>query len=124
MQQSTPLARRQHRDSVCRTRRAKVCSFQRIHGNVHLRKQSFGRVCSQSHFFSDVQHRRFVPLAFTNHNRSVNFHRVHRLTHRFYGHFVGVVTVPKSHRSSCRNRRIFHHPQKIQTELLFHPSLS
>ena len=78
----------------------------------------------QSYFFADVQHRRLIPLAFTNHNRSVNLHRVHGLAHRFHGHFIGVVPVAESHRARRRNRRVFHHAQKIQAQLFFHPFLS
>ena len=124
MQQSPSFARRQHGDRVRRARRAKIRSFQRIHGDVHLRKQCFRSVRRQSYFFADVQHGRLIPLAFTNHNRSVNLHRVHGLAHRFDGHFIGMVPVAESHRARRRNRRVFHHPQKIQAKLLFHPSLS
>src|SRR5260370_25110700 len=41
MQQSAALARRQYRDGVSRSRRAQVCSFQRIYRDIHLRKQCF-----------------------------------------------------------------------------------
>src|SRR5437870_5725942 len=78
----------------------------------------------QSDLFTDVQHRRLIALAFANHNRSVDFHRVHRLAHCFHGHFIGMVPVAESHRTSRRNRRVFHHTQKIQAQLFFHPSLS
>src|SRR6267143_144747 len=124
VQQPAALARRQHRDGIRRARRAQVRSFQRIHGDVHLRKQCFRSVRPQSYLFADVQHRRFIALAFTNHNRPVNLHRVHRLAHRFHGHFIGVVPVAESHRARRRNRRVFHHAQKIQAKLFFHPSLS
>ena len=78
----------------------------------------------QPDLFADVQHRGLIALAFTNHNRSVNLHRVHRFAHCFYGHFIGVVPVPETHGACRRNRRVLHHAQKIQAQLFFHPSLS
>src|SRR6267143_2274185 len=120
MQQAAAVAGGQHGDSVCGSGRAEVGSFQRIHGDVHLRKQGLRRVRRQAHFFSDVQHWRFVPLAFANHDRAVDLHRVHRLAHRFYGHFIRVIPVAVSHRARRRNRGVFHHAQKIQAQLFFH----
>ena len=124
MQQSAALARREHRDGVGRPCRAQVRPFQRIHRNVHLRKQRLWRVRRQPNFFADIQHRRFVALAFPDYDCSVHLYRVHRFAHGLNGHFIGFVAVAESHCSCRRNRRVFHYAQKIQAELFFHEFFS
>ena len=120
MQQAAALAGGQHHNRVRRSGGAKIGAFQRIDGDIHLRKQRLRRVRGQPDFFSDVQHGRGVAFAFTDDDGAVHLHGVHRFAHGFHGDFVRLVAVAKTHGARGGDGGGFHHAQEFETELSFH----
>ena len=114
------LAGGQHRDGVGRSGGAEIGAFQRIDGDIDLGEERFGRVRGESDFFADVQHGRFVALAFADDDGAVHLHRVHGLAHGFHGDFVGFVAVTKTHGARRGDRGGFDYAEKFEAELRFH----
>jgi hypothetical protein len=69
---------------------------------------------------ADVQHRRFVALAFANDNRSVNRHMVQHPAHRLDRHLIRLVPVALPHRLGARDRRLFDDAQEFEGEIGIH----
>jgi len=67
--------------------------------------------------FADVEHGRFVALAFADHDGPAHGHLVHRAAHGFGGHLVGLVTITLSHGVGRGNGGVFHHAHKFQRQL-------
>ena len=59
----------QYRNRIIRAERTKVCTFQRIDGDVDFRTRGghlFTDAKATADFFTDEQHRRFIAFAFAN----------------------------------------------------------
>ena len=114
------LGRREHRDRIGGTGRAQIRAFERIDGNVDLRKSRHGGTAqrvSQPDFFADVEHRRLVALAFTDDDRSVDRHRVHDLPHGFDSHLIGFVAVALAHRVRAGDGRLLDDAQELERKI-------
>ena len=124
MEQAAPLSRREHRDGVGRARRTQVGPFQRIDGDVDFsnpRRQgisAFG--VRPSHFFADVEHRRFVTFAFADDDRAVDRYRVHDLAHGFHGDLIRLVAVALPHRVSAGDGRLLDDAKEFEREIRIH----
>src|SRR5581483_11876682 len=55
-------------------------------------------------FFADVEHRRFIALAFTDDHASAHGHRVHDLAHRFDGYLIGILSIALAAASVTRKK--------------------
>ena len=100
MQQSAALRGREDRDGVRATLGHQVRAFERIDRDVEV-----GPIASAD-VLADVQHRRFVPLAFADHDPTRERDGVHRFTHRVDGGGVGprVVAMPQQVSGGDRGR--------------------
>ncbi len=67
----------------------------------------------QADLLADVQHRRFVALAFADDDRAVDRHRVHLAAHRFDGHLVGAMAIALAHRVGAGNGGLFGDAKKL-----------
>ena len=71
----------------------------------------------QPDLLADVEHRRFVALAFADDDRAVDRHRVHHLAHRLDGHLVGLVAVALPHRVRARDRGLLDDAKKLERKI-------
>ena len=63
---------------------------------------------------ADVQHRRFVALAFADDDRAVDRHRVHRAAHRFDRRLIGPMTIALPHRVRARDGGLFDDAKELE----------
>jgi len=82
VQQSTAFGKRHDRDRVGQAVRNEVCSFDRIDRDIH------GKTAA-AEFLTDEEHRRFVALAFTDHDAPIDLHLIEPIAHRLNGGAVG-----------------------------------
>ncbi len=68
---------------------------------------------------ADVEHGRFVALAFADDDGAVHRHRVHVFAHGFGRDLVGQPAVALSHGVGRRHRGVFDDPQKFQRQIGF-----
>ena len=122
MQQTAAVRRREHRDRVRRAGRAEVRAFEWIDRDVDLVEthqlepvQALG--VDESDLLADVQHRRFVALAFADDDGAVDRHRVHHTAHRLDGDLVRAVPIALTHRVRARDRRLFDDAEEIEGEI-------
>ncbi len=71
----------------------------------------------ETDLLADVQHRRFVALAFADDDGAVDRHRVHHLAHRLDGDLVRLVTVALPHRVRARDGRLFDDAEKFEGKI-------
>ena len=109
MQQAALLGRRQHRDRVGGAGRAQVGALERIDGDVDLVPLAAAGLVllRQADLLADVEHRRFVALAFADDDRAVDRHGVHLAAHRLDGHLVGAVAIALAHGVRAGNGGLF-----------------
>ncbi len=120
VQQSTLLGRRQHRDRVRLAGRAQVRALERVDRDVDARVgHAFAAVLlrRETDLLADEEHRGFVTLAFADHDRSVDRHRVHALAHGFDRRLVGPVPIALAHRVGTRDGGLFDDAQKVEREI-------
>ena len=109
------IARGQHDDGVRLARRAKVGALERIDGDIHRRVLcGFYRATASADFFADEEHRRFVALAFADHDGAVHADRIHLGAHRFDGRLIGPVAVAQSHGAGRSDGRPLHDAQEFK----------
>ena len=72
---------------------------------------------TQPDLLADVEHRRFVALAFADDDGAVDRHRVHHLAHRLDGDLVGLVAVALAHRVRARDGRLLDDAEKFEREV-------
>jgi len=77
-----------------------------------------------AHLLADEQHRRLVALPFSDDDRAVDRHLVHRLAHRLDGRLVRLVSVALSHRLGARDRRLLHDLQELERKIGVHDAPS
>ena len=122
MEQPAAVRRSEHGDRVRRAGGAQVGPLDRIDGDVHLvephelQPVEILRV-DEPDLFADVQHRRFVALAFADHDRPVDRHRVHHLPHRLDGRLIGFVAVALAHRVRARDRGLLDDAEELEREV-------
>ena len=116
VEKSAAFSRRKHSDGVICTQSAKICTLQRINGNVYFGKLSsgLGRIISAADFFTDIEHRCLVPFAFTDNDPAAHRHRIHHFSHGLNGDMVRVFPVALAHRFGRFNSGRFRHAQKIE----------
>ena len=73
-------------------------------------------------FFADVEHGRFVALAFADDDLAAHRHGVHDLAHGFDGDVVGVLALALSHGLRRSDRRRFDDAQELKPQLVLHLS--
>ena len=66
---------------------------------------------------TDIQHRRFVHLAFADHHRAVDRHRVERLAHGFHRRAVGLILLALADPMRGRQSRRLGHAHQFQREV-------
>ena len=74
----------------------------------------------EADLFADVEHGRFVALAFPDDDGAVHLHLIHGLAHGFDGHFIGFGAITTAHGAGGGDSGIFNNTQKFQAELFFH----
>ena len=99
---------------------AEIGALERIDGDIHLRIKSVPVARRDAHFLADEKHRRFIALAFADHDRPVHAHVFHLMPHRLHRDVVGFVRVAQAHRARRSDSRLFHHAKKFKTERPFH----
>ena len=117
VQQAALLRRGQHGDGARRAGGAKVGAFQRIDGDVD-RGIARRRRCLPD-LLADVEHGRFVALAFADDDGAVHGHGIHHAAHGLGGHLVGVLAVALAHGLGRGDGRLFHHAQELQRQVAF-----
>ena len=119
MQQAAFFRGGQHGDRTRRTRGAQVGAFQWIDGDV-----DFGNLAAigkfGADFFADVEHGRFVALAFADDDVAAHGNRVHGLAHGFGGDLVGLRTVALSHGAGRCDGGFLDHAQEFERKIAFH----
>jgi hypothetical protein len=117
MQQAAGRRCRKHGNGIRCAGRAQIRAFERIDGDVDLRKRARGTALERmghANLFADEQHRRLVALAFANNDRPVDRHRVHGAAHCFDRGLVRSVTIALPHRVCARNGRLLDHAQELE----------
>src|SRR5206468_4245843 len=116
MDASPTLGCRQYSDGPWSAGGAEIRPFERIDGNVNLwHVRSIRKFCPD--FFADIQHGRFITLAFADHNRSAHRDCVHGFTHGFGRHLIGKVALAFPHGARRCNRCGLNHPQKSRCQI-------
>ena len=115
MQQAALARRGQHGNRIRRTGRAQVGAFERIDRNVDLVPLPPVAVLllCEADLFTDVEHRRFVALAFADHDRAVDRHGIHLATHRFDRDLIGAVAVALAHGVRAGDRGLFGNAEEV-----------
>src|SRR5215813_1008444 len=124
IQESASLSGCQDRNGIIGSQRAKVRPFERIDRYINFRtyfSYVFGNTKAAADLFSDIEHRRLVSFAFTDHNPAAHGHAVHDFAHGFNGNVIGELAIPLTHCARRRNCSSFADPHEIQTQLPFGP---
>ena len=112
------LGRGQHGQRVGGTECAQVGALERIDGNVHLREATGGvALRSRADLLADVEHRRFVALAFADDDGAVDRQRIHLLPHRFDSHLIGEVPIALPHRVCAGDGRLLDDADEVEREV-------
>ena len=85
VQQAAMFAGGKHDDGAGFARRAKIGTFERVHGDVHFGVLAAFVAHGRAHFFADEEHGRFVALAFADDDGAVHAHAIHFPAHGFDG---------------------------------------
>ena len=108
------IGKGQHRQRVGAPLGGDRGAFQRVESDVDL-----GALAGPD-LFADVEHRRLVALAFTDHHGAFDIEAVERLAHRVDRGLVGRLLVAASHQPRGRQRRHFGHPDCFEREIAIH----
>ena len=108
VQQAALFRRRQHRKRIRPGLGGDGGAFQGIKRDVDL------RAFADPDLFADIQHRRFVTLAFADHHGAVHIERVERLAHRFDRGGISRFLVPAPDQLRRCNCRRFGHAHQFQ----------
>ena len=105
----------QHRDRIRRARRAQIRAFERIDGNVDLIPLAAILVLflREADLFADVEHRRFVTLAFADDDGAVDRDGVHFAPHRLNGNLIGTMAIALAHGVCAGNGGLFGDAKKL-----------
>ena len=118
VEQSAAFGSGQHGDSAGRARGAQIRAFQRIDRDIDFRNfSSVGKLGAD--FFADIEHGRFIALAFANHDRAPHGDGVHGLAHGFGRDLIGKFALPLAHGVRGGDGRSLHHPQKSRSQITF-----
>ena len=121
MQQAAVFGGRQNGQGVGRPCGAQVRPFERVHGDIYLRILAAVVLSVRlTDLFTDVKHRRLVPLTLADDDRAVDRHGVELAAHGLDGHLVGLVPVALPHRLCTGDRRLFHHSQEVERKVEIH----
>ena len=86
----------------------RVRALQRIDGNVQLRS------LAPSDALADEEHRRFIALAFSDDDHSVEARVLHGLPHSFDRCLIGLVVVAVAHPVCRGDRRGLRYPYQLE----------
>src|ERR1041384_2884569 len=75
---------------------------------------------SETDFLADIEHRRVIALAFSDHDLAAHWHRIHYLAHRFDRFVVRVFSVTLAHSLSRSDCRAFHNAKEVEPKLVLH----
>ncbi len=118
IQQTTFLRRRQHRDCTGSARRAQIGAFEGIDSDIDLRDlAAIGKFGAD--FLADVEHGRFVALAFANDDIAAHGDGVHRLPHGLGCDLVCQLAIAGAHGARGRDSRLLDHAQEFKREIAF-----
>ena len=86
-------------------------AFQRIERDVDL------GATAGADPLADIEHRRFVTLAFADHHRAVDVEHVQGLAHGVDRRLVGGMLVAAAHPGAAGDRRPLGHPDRFEREI-------
>ncbi len=116
IEQAAALRSRQHGDRTGGSGCAKIRAFQRIDGNV-----DFGHLHAIGKFradlLSDVEHGRFISLAFADHDGAAHRNRVHGLAHGLGRYLVTQLALALAHGAGRVDGRYFDDPQESRCQV-------
>src|SRR5262249_54764090 len=78
---------------------------------------------TKPHFFTYIEHRGFVALAFANNDLAPHWHGVHRLAHGLDRHVIGILALAHAHRPGRGHRSSLYNPQAVEPQLVLHHPL-
>ena len=122
VQKPAAVRRRENRHGIGGARCTQVRALERVNRDVDCRQLPGVRAPTRREpdLLADEEHRRFVPLPFTDHNRAVDWHAVHARAHRLNGCLIGFAPVPKPHSVGAGNSRLFDDAEEFEGEVGIH----
>ena len=110
---------REDGERVGRARRAEVRALERVHRDVHFR-QTGDPGSTLADLLADEQHRRFIALPFSDHDRAVDRNRIQDLPHRLHCHLIGSMPIAVAHGVRRGNRGVLDNAQELQGQIKRH----
>jgi len=107
MQKAAFFGNRDNCSRVIATLSGNRRTFKRVERNING-----SSACAD--FFTDVEHRRFVALAFADHDLARNQYRVKCLAHCVHGRLVGDFFIALTHLPGCSKRSGFGNANKFE----------